>query len=213
MQPEALCLRYKTRAELREILQYWISSFCGSSDQVDNDSGKHMQCKPPPTHLLPPWLMYQDRKLRVMYNDGKGKRIDQLMHLYFLYGDPNFESLKNLDISHRCHRYWCTNPQHILMENTAANVKRNSCGATAYCRHNVKCAISGGTFYRQRMALLRFGYDYQGGALVCNKNGCSDSFSRVDHLLRHLRSCWGSKRKSAPGVTGLSQLNVRFVSI
>ena len=63
MQPEALCLRYKTRAELREILQYWISSFCGSSDQVDNDSGKHMECKsPPPTHLLPP-LVYQDRKL------------------------------------------------------------------------------------------------------------------------------------------------------
>lgn len=199
VEPDARCLRIKSRAELQKILYSWIFHFCGSSDQVDADSKRHMECKsPPPTHLLPPWLVYHYGRLHVKYYDGNEKRMELLMHLYFFYGDPNFESLQKLDISHRCHRYWCLNPLHILMESPKENIRRNACGPTEHCKHEVKCAISGGVFYRQRKALSRCGYDYQGGPLRCNKQGCSSTSSMVSHLVRHLKSCWGIKDEVCP---------------
>jgi len=199
LQPKAAYLRFGSVTELREILDFWILRLAGNSDQVAADSGKHMECKSPPVnHLLPPWLMNVSQRLYVRYKIGAELGMARFMHMRLLYGTPEFEFREELQISHLCHRWWCMNPMHVLMEDNSTNVKRNSCGPTEYCDHKVKCAIAGGIFFRQQTALRRYNYDYQGGPLECNFPGCSKMLDNVNHLERHLRSCWKVKDFDCP---------------
>jgi hypothetical protein len=50
---------------------------------------------------------------------------------------------QNMTVSHLCHRNWCYNWNHHVLELLAINKARNGCPAGPSCRHTVKCIIPG----------------------------------------------------------------------
>lgn len=117
-------------------------------------NGMDLACLGPlPNHATPRWVSKRGPHhiVRYILNGEDWER--KLLHLI---AKPNSRmDEERIQISHRCHRFWCYNGLHVTLESEDENIRRNSCGQRSECDHDPLCVVDGADYFNAKWDLTQ----------------------------------------------------------